>query len=90
LQFGIKQDHGQGGYVWQHSGIAEAKTWQVMTNMVRRLPVLGEHDATDSARIVKWATETLNLGRAVPKLLEGHNVLRLSVSKEIRLLWAAH
>jgi hypothetical protein len=33
-----------------------------------KLSVLGEQDATDPAKIVKWAKETLNLGRASPKL----------------------
>jgi hypothetical protein len=60
-----------------------------MQNMVHKLPVLGEHEATDPAKIVKWAKDTLNLGRAVPKLLEGYNLLHFSVSKDIRLMWAA-
>ena len=60
-----------------------------MQNIVHRLPVLGEHEATDPAKIVKWAKDTLNLGRAVPKLLEGYNLLHFSVSKEIRVLWRA-
>ena len=53
-----------------------------MQSMVHRLPVLGDHEATDPAKIVKWAKDTLNLGRAVPKLLEGYNLLHFSVSKE--------
>ena len=60
-----------------------------MQNMVHKLPVLGEHEATDPAKIVKWAKDTLNLGRAVPKLLEGYNLLHFSLSKEIRVMWAA-
>ena len=53
-----------------------------MQNIVHRLPVLGDHEATDPAKIVKWAKDTLNLGRAVPKLLEGYrdNLLHFSVS----------
>ena len=88
FQFGIKRSRPE-GYVGQQSRFAEAKTWQVMQNMVHRLPVLGDHEATDPAKIVKWAKDTLNLGRAVPKLLEGYNLLHFSVSKEIRVLWAA-
>ncbi len=41
-----------------------------------RLPVLGERDATDPARIVKWAKEALTCGQAHPKVLEKYNLLR--------------
>ena len=54
-----------------------------------KLPVLGEQDATDPARIVKWAKEALTCGQALPKVFEKYNLLRFCVSEEIRAMWAA-
>ncbi len=49
-----------------------------------KLPVLGEQDATDPVRIVKWAKKTLTCGQARPKFFETYDLLRFCVSEEIR------
>jgi hypothetical protein len=54
-----------------------------------KLPVLRDRDATDPARIVKWAKEALTCGQAHPKVLEKYNLLRFCVSEEVRAMWAA-
>jgi hypothetical protein len=55
----------------------------------QKLPVLGELEATDSRKIVKWAKRTLACGRAFPQCFVKVNLLRFCVSKEIRDMWAA-
>ena len=52
-----------------------------------KLPVL--RDATDPARIVRWAKEALTCGQAHPKVFEKYNLLRFCVSEEVRAMWAA-
>ena len=59
------------------------------TRKNRKLPVLGELEATDPKQIVKWAKQTLTYGRAFPQCLDKVNVLHFCVSKEIRDMWAA-
>jgi len=54
-----------------------------------KLPVLRDRDATDPARIVRWAKEALTCGQAHPKVLEKYNLLRFCVSEEVREMWAA-
>ena len=54
-----------------------------------KLPVLGDEEATDSAKIVAWAKAVLTAGKAFPKLLERINILRYCVSEEVREMWAA-
>jgi hypothetical protein len=54
-----------------------------------KLPVLGDKDATDPARIVKWAREALTCGQARPKIFETYNLLRFCVSEEVGAMWAA-
>jgi hypothetical protein len=44
-----------------------------MQSIVYKLPVPEENEATDPAKIVKWAKDTLNLRRAVPRLFKGYN-----------------
>ena len=55
----------------------------------QKLPVLGEQEATDPRKIVKWAKQTLTCGRAFPQCFDKVNLLRYCVSKEIRDMWAA-
>ena len=54
-----------------------------------KLPVLRDRDATDPARIVRWAKEALTCGQAHPKVFEKYNLLRYCVSEEVRAMWAA-
>ena len=54
-----------------------------------KLPVLRDRDATDPARIVRWAKEALTCGQAHPKVFEKYNLLRFCVSEEVRAMWAA-
>jgi hypothetical protein len=54
-----------------------------------KLPLLGDEEATDSAKIVAWAKAVLTSGKASPKLLERINILRYCVSEEVREMWAA-
>jgi hypothetical protein len=56
-----------------------------------KLPVLGDEEATDSAKIVASAKAALTTrsGKAFPKLLERINILRYCVSEEVREMWAA-
>ena len=54
-----------------------------------KLPLLGDEEATDSAKIVAWAKAVLTSGKAFPKLLERINILRYCVSEEVREMWAA-
>ena len=44
--------------------------------------MLGEQDATDPVRIVKWVKEALTCGQALPKVFEKYNLLRFCVSEE--------
>jgi hypothetical protein len=54
-----------------------------------KLPVPRDRDATDPARIVRWAKEALTCGQAHPKVLEKYSLLRFCVSEEVRAMWAA-
>jgi hypothetical protein len=61
-----------------------------------KLPVLRDRDATDPARIVRWAKEALtstcgHCWQAHPKVFEKYNfkLLRFCVSEEVRAMWAA-
>ena len=44
-----------------------------------KLPLLGDEEATDSAKIVAWAKEVPTGGKAFPKLLDSEriNILRI-------------
>jgi hypothetical protein len=49
-----------------------------------KLPLPRDRDATDPARIVRWAKEALTCGQAHPKVFEKYNLLRYCVSEEVR------
>ena len=61
------------------------------TRKNRKLPVLGELEATDPKQIVKWAKQTLAYGKAFPQCFETAalafdkvNLLQFCVSAQLQ------